>query len=349
LLTSPIAPPIGTASVHSQFPQKINLQESGQQSNHSLLEYGSSFAHETSVSQLLSMDAHAHLLSLGWAGPGHALDSRPYKQSGKRGLDYNPKTSASASANTGSGLIKPLMISQRKERFGIGKKDPKHEPAAGNEWWLKGFETALGNIGKSESERSGTQTPVMGTVRKHAGLYGFFVKGKEMEGTIGEELLKRSRKRKSDRISGSASESGGEVEGKKGIDETDAFAQTAAFIAVRDKDERRRKRAEKAGAMEEFEQATNFFEARSDRKEKKNNMRNSQMEPAAAEVIEAEDLGGPVREETKEERRARRRKRREEKAAKEVLQNGHNGDLVLSASDDTSKRKTKGERRGKRT
>lgn len=284
------------------------------------------------------MDAKAHLLSLGWAGPGHALDSRPYKQTGKRGLDYTP--------NTGTGLIKPLMISQRKERFGIGKKDPKHEPAAGNEWWLKGFETALGNIGKAESERSGTQTPVIGQGGgKHAGLYGFFVKGKEMEGTMGEEVLRGGRKRKSDRISVSPSDEENEEEEKQN-NGSDVFVQTAAFITVRDKHEKRRRRVEKAGAVEEFEQATTYFEARSGRKEKKKPK--SHVESDAAGGVDGANVDGPVREETKEERRARRRKRKEERAAREAMLEGGDGDSSIRHGDDTSKRKEKHERRGQR-
>src|SRR5271170_6521479 len=131
------------------------------------------------------MDAQAHLLSLGWAGPGHSLDSRPHK--GRRGLAYDPNQVH----NTGNGLIKPLLVSQKKNTFGIGKK--AHEPAAGNEWWLKGFEVALGNIGKSDGERtSGTATPLdtSGYRGKHAGLYQFFVRGGEIEGTIGGEAAK---------------------------------------------------------------------------------------------------------------------------------------------------------------
>jgi hypothetical protein len=297
------------------------------------------------------MDAHAHLLSLGWAGPGHALDSRPskgYKQTGKRGLDYNPKQAT----NTGVGLVKPLMISQRRERFGIGKKDPKHEPAAGNEWWLKGFETALGNIGKSESERSGTATPVMGqgngngNGQKHAGLYAFFVKGQQMEGTIGEELLRRGRKRKSDQISSSTSDDEEQEENEKPKDGTDAFAQAAAFMNVRDRDEKRRRKADKAGALEEFQQVTQFFEARSERKEKKKSI--SQTELGTINEPEVVDEGGPVREETKEERRERRRKRKEEMAAKKGSLVGRDGDLLSASGTDTSKRKPKDERRGKK-
>jgi nucleolar protein TMA23 len=293
------------------------------------------------------MDAHAHLLSLGWAGPGHALDSRPsktYKQQGKRGLDYDPKQLAT---NTGVGLVKPLMVSQRKDRFGIGKKDPKHEPAAGNEWWLKGFETALSNIGKSESERSGTATPVQALVngQKHQGLYGFFVKGQQMEGTIGQEMLRRSKKRKSDQISKDSSDDDQE-NGKMSGDGINDFVQAATFMAIRDKDEKRRRKVDKTGAMEEFQQATQFFEARSQKKEEKK--RKGQAEPDTADGSEVGEVGGPVHEETKEERRERRRKRKEEKAARMASVAQEDRDLPLSPSDDTSKRKPKGERRRRR-
>lgn len=285
------------------------------------------------------MDAHAHLLSLGWAGPGHALDSRPnkpYKQSGKQGLNYNPKQVT----NTGVGLVKPLMISQRKDRFGIGKKDPKHEPASGNEWWLKGFETALSNIGKSDSERSGTSTPNQAQVngQKHQGLYGFFVKGQQIEGTIGQELLRRSRKRKSDQISGYVSDDEA-ARVSKPAETAEGFERAAEFMTIRDKDEKRRKRAEKADALEEFQQATQFFEARSSKKER--TKRSSEHDVDADGVAIIANIGGPVCEETKEQRRERRRKKKEVRKAREV-------EALASlnpSQDETSKQKVKSERK----
>jgi hypothetical protein len=288
------------------------------------------------------MDAHAHLLSLGWAGPGHALDSRPnkpYKQTGKQGLDYNSRQVT----NTGAGLVKPLMISQRKDRFGIGKKDPKHEPASGNEWWLKGFEIALGNIGKSDSERSGTATPIQAQVngQKHQGLYGFFVKGQQMEGTIGRELLKRGKKRKSDQISGDASDDGA-ARVLKPEETAEEFTWAAEFMAVRDKDEMRQKKVEKPGAVEEFQQATQFFEARSGKMERKK--QKSGVDVGVDDIVHAVELRGPVREETKGERRERRRKRNEEKAAKKAREVETVG-TTPSPQDKLPKQKIKSERK----
>jgi nucleolar protein TMA23 len=248
------------------------------------------------------MDAHAHLLSLGWAGPGHSLDSRPHK--GRRGLAYDPKQAQ----NTGNGLIKPLLISQKKNTFGIGKK--AHEPAAGNEWWLKGFETALSNVGKSESERtSGTATPelsrpVNGVTGKHVGLYGFFVKRKSdaldshvelSDSSDGGERSTETRPRKK----------------RKSKEGTEDFEQVGAFLQARDKDEKRRQRKQKADALEEFQQVGEFFEARSSRRK---------LSPTASPHIDTskpiEDVTAQGAEDTEQERRRRRKERNAAKAAK---------------------------------
>jgi nucleolar protein TMA23 len=266
------------------------------------------------------MDAHAHLLSLGWAGPGHSLDSRPHK--GRRGLAYDPNQAQ----NNGNGLIKPLLISQKKNTFGIGKQ--AHEPAAGNQWWLKGFETALSNVGKSESERtSGTATPELGRstngyIGKHVGLYRFFVKGGEMEGTIGldareEKTSKMWKKRKSDALDthgeSSASSEGEEraterrTRNKRQSEEgTEEFEQIGVFLQARDKDEKRRRRKQKADALVEFRQASEFFEARSARRKA------SPSGCAHIDTSKTVDSKAEITEDTED----RRRRRRERKAAK---------------------------------
>jgi len=250
------------------------------------------------------MDAHAHLLSLGWAGPGHSLDSKPYKQKGHRGLAYDP----ARVGNNGNGLVKPLSISHRHGRFGIGKR--AHEPQAGNEWWLKGFESALGNIGKSESERSsGTSTPMAREhAGKHGGLYGFFIKGQQMEGTIHEieEIKQSSKKRKSEALDETT---GGHtpkfIELEVGTS-TAEFQQAGAFFAVRDKDERRFRRTERPSPVAEFEQVGEYLEVQGGKSKRKN--RNLEtIESEGSTPLEIDRL------ETKEERRERRRLRKEKK------------------------------------
>ena len=273
------------------------------------------------------MDAHAHLLSLGWAGPGHSLDSKP--QRGRRGLAYDPKTVTSA--NTGNGLVTPLLISQKRNTFGVGKK--AHEPAAGNEWWLKGLEAALSNIGKSGSERtSGAATPNPGGSKtrfggKQEGLYGFFVKGQEMVGTIDTSKIDAEQrgtktKRKSDALEENISEPSDQEDQKrkqppksKSTDDVAEFEQVGAFIGTRDRDEKRRRRKSRAIELVEFQQVGEFFQVAADMKRKTHG--------AEAQVNLIQPLSGTApsagEEVSKEERR---RQRKAEKAAKRARQNG---------------------------
>lgn len=225
------------------------------------------------------MDAHAYLLSLGWQGTGYSLDSRsPLQHKGRRGLAYD----SSQSHNTGRGLVKPLLISQKKNVFGVGKRT--HEPAAGNEWWLKGFENALSNIGKKTGRDTTSRTASPESARvianeyrgKHNGLYGYFVKGQQMEGTIREEAVQRFRghKRKSDTLdveahflpssgtplpSSPASQKKSELQGSVTAD----FQQISQFLGIRDKNRKKQDRPTKAEVAQEFEEMSHFFEARS--------------------------------------------------------------------------------------
>lgn len=276
------------------------------------------------------MDAHAHLLSLGWAGPGHALDARPYKQKGHRGLAYDPKQAASL----GNGLIKPLLISQRRGRLGIGKKS--HEPQAGNEWWLKGFENALGNIGKSESERSsGTSTPDPAAYTgKHTGLYAFFVKGQTIEGTIGNKD-KKSKKRKSDQLD----EEHPKTSKARYQRDVSDFEKVGSFISERDKDEKRKQRKTKTGAVEQFEQAQEYFGAIAKPKRGELSISHS---PNIGSEEESKDT---FPSETKEQRKERRRKRKEEKAARKTDGSSRVGNENDDVEDEAAKAFRRAERK----
>jgi hypothetical protein len=264
------------------------------------------------------MDAHAHLLSLGWAGPGHSLDSRPPLQhKGRRGLAYD----TSQNNNTGRGLVKPLLVSQKKNTLGVGKKT--HEPAAGNEWWLKGFESALNNIGKNNRNEatSGTATPesavanASGYRGKHVGLYGCFVKGQQMEGTIREEEAKRPRgqKRKGDTFddeaeSSTSSEmsspiiSSSQKRVKPKVEAAVDFEQISQFLDIRDKDRKRQEKQAIGDPAQEFEQMSHFFEARSGR-EKKRKSKKVDGDSSAA-LTEGKKT---IKEDSTEKRRRRRK------------------------------------------
>jgi nucleolar protein TMA23 len=276
------------------------------------------------------MDVHAHLLSLGWAGPGHSLDSRPHPQhKGRRGLAYDP---AQNNNNTGRGLVKPLLVSQKKNSFGIGKKS--HEPAAGNEWWLKGFENALSNVGKNSGSQatSGTATPESADAAthrgKHIGLYGFFVKGQQMEGTIREkeERQSRGKKRKSDTFddeedgltSSDVSIPDRSILDKKAEPKSESeastdFAQISQFLDIRDKDRKRTERRTKAHPAQEFEQIGHLFETGSKSKQKHpRSNTDADMSNAIPETDRASE-GEP-----KDERRRRRKEAKSHNSSEPV-------------------------------
>lgn len=195
---------------------------------------------------------------------------------------------------------------------------------------MKGFESALGNIGKSESERSsGASTPVPYSNlngRKHSGLYNFFIKGQEMAGTIGEngEIIDGpGRKRKSNLLDGAddddddAQHTSGS--NSKRLKSTSAaeFKLVSEYIALRDKDERRPRRTERPSPVVEFQQVGEYIQARSEKDKKKRKRQSEEeeeSETANTPLTLTADDDGPVLPETKEERRERRRRRREQKA-----------------------------------
>jgi nucleolar protein TMA23 len=276
------------------------------------------------------MNARSILESYGWAGPGHPLHPNAYKQKGHRGLAYDPNALPSTTFAS-SGLIKPLLVSKKQGNLGVGRK--AHEPQAGNEWWLKGFEKALGDVGKSESERSsGVSTPVAATpaaTGKFGALYTYFVSGGRMAGSLEEDTKlsseKRGKKRKSDEINGNGVEN--------------EFKDVTKFLEVRDKDVKRRKRKDKKSAEEEFETIEAFMEVRDGKSRKKRKS-------------EAMEVDEEQQEETKEQRRERRRQRRAEKEAASAhhLLNGEiEGDDAARALRKAEKKRRKAERAARET
>lgn len=284
------------------------------------------------------MNASALLTSQGWLGPGHALDARltdygaqTYKQKGHRGLAYDPQAQKQSSEThqlaTGNGLVRPLLVSQRHgSKYGIGKKS--HEPASGNEWWLKGFASALANVGKSESERSsavssGTSTPRTGTtngyVGKHSGLYNFFTSGTVMKGTIDSSDQqdsasepsdepsnpRKSKKRKSDVLEEDSNN--GTIPDPLAVSPVKK-SQTAKdlessipYLTERDKSRRKTHNHAKSSDIEAFTIISTFLGATDPITKHQNTTSQNGLS------------GIDSRHETKEERAARRRRRKEEK------------------------------------
>ena len=125
------------------------------------------------------MNAHSHLLSQGWLGPGHSLQpSRP------------------------NGLKKYLLVTQKADTHGIGKKNHN---AHADQWWLTAFDNTLKDInfgttdGAKKPEVAVTAKQTMGprieTLRmgkwfRNGGLYAGFVRGEEIKGTLREGDIK---------------------------------------------------------------------------------------------------------------------------------------------------------------
>ncbi|KAF2858073.1 hypothetical protein K470DRAFT_193500, partial [Piedraia hortae CBS 480.64] len=100
------------------------------------------------------MDAAAYLTRHGWRGKGHSLD------------------------HSNRGLTKPLMISRKVDVLGVGIN--KHA-AVSDQWWMRAFDESLKSFGTGK-ESMLSQVSKYGHNR--GGLYGRFVKGEGLKGTI---------------------------------------------------------------------------------------------------------------------------------------------------------------------
>ncbi|KAG9188590.1 hypothetical protein G6011_07295 [Alternaria panax] len=103
------------------------------------------------------MNAEAYLRKQGWQGSGHSLDQ------------------------TGRGIKKPLLIAHKNDQLGLGKKKAAH--TTDDQWWLRAFDQSLQSIGTGKDSTL-DQIRTQGIYR--GGLYGFFVKGEMIGGTIGD-------------------------------------------------------------------------------------------------------------------------------------------------------------------
>jgi nucleolar protein TMA23 len=102
-----------------------------------------------------TMDAAGLLKKQGWRGVGHSLDSN------------------------NKGLRKPLLVSKKVDVLGIGIN--KADVIQG-QWWVKAFDSSLKDFGTGKRS-------ILANVKDHGikrgGLYGRFVQGEGVAGTIG--------------------------------------------------------------------------------------------------------------------------------------------------------------------
>lgn len=119
------------------------------------------------------MDATAYLTRQGWLGAGHSL------QPGGRGIK------------------KPLLVSKKRNVLGLGKK--LHDSHA-DQWWARTFDSSLKSLAVDKDQPTGTHHVTVGgsgaleMVQKggvkgvgKAGLYGNFVRGEGLSGTLTPE------------------------------------------------------------------------------------------------------------------------------------------------------------------
>ncbi|KAF1966655.1 hypothetical protein BU23DRAFT_560067 [Bimuria novae-zelandiae CBS 107.79] len=104
------------------------------------------------------MNAERLLKKQGWRGSGHSLDT------------------------TGRGIKKPLLISHKQDQNGLGHK--KSAWKTDDQWWMRAFDESLQNLGTGQTS---TLAQVQEKGINHGGLYGFFVKGEGLTGTITSE------------------------------------------------------------------------------------------------------------------------------------------------------------------
>jgi nucleolar protein TMA23 len=122
------------------------------------------------------MDTAGYLKSQGWLGAGHTLSA-------------------------GKGLSKPLLVSQKLDVLGLGKK--RHNYA--DQWWTRAFDNSLEGLEVQQGDISADGTREVTVMQTEKGglleslvggkgaLYSMFVKGEGLVGTIGKEVVEEGR------------------------------------------------------------------------------------------------------------------------------------------------------------
>lgn len=115
------------------------------------------------------MDAAAYLKSQGWRGSGHSLHH----------------------TSDAIGLSRPILVSQKQNTLGVGKKQHK----TSDMWWMNAFDKSLKGLDTSK-EGEVVQTVTSGALDMVAkgggkwagkqGLYSCFVKGETLVGSVEE-------------------------------------------------------------------------------------------------------------------------------------------------------------------
>ncbi|KAF2091204.1 hypothetical protein K490DRAFT_54100 [Saccharata proteae CBS 121410] len=99
------------------------------------------------------MDASALLTKQGWRGHGHSLDKND------------------------RGIKRPLLVANKQNVLGVGKKKTQ----VADQWWMRAYDTGLKELG---SGKETTLSQIQQNGINRGGLYGFFVRGEGLPGSI---------------------------------------------------------------------------------------------------------------------------------------------------------------------
>jgi nucleolar protein TMA23 len=198
----------------------------------------------------ITMDAHALLTSQGWRGSGHSL---------------HPTSDT-------TGLSHPLLVSQKANNYGLGKKQHK----TSDMWWMNAFDKSLKGLDTSEEGKvvQKVTNAALDMVLKggakylgnSGGLYASFVRGESLSGTLTPEEMGAEQtvgdKESSPKKRGMgehAKESGEERRARKAAKRALRAQQTAAD--------------ERAQAEEPDDASVKKLEAKEDRRERRQRKR----------------------------------------------------------------------------
>lgn len=225
------------------------------------------------------MDAHALLTSQGWRGTGHSL---------------HPTSDL-------TGLSKPILVSQKRNTLGVGKKQHK----TSDMWWMNAFDSSLKGLDTSK-EGVVVQTITSGGLDMVArgggkyvgkgGLYACFVRGEMLGGTLTPESMDESVE-----VESSADSSARGSKKRKREDKQDKGAKR---VTLRSEVEIKDSTSKVVGGTTANSTMSKEGETKEQRRARK----------AAEKVLRTEVLAGKTTEssddsqqETKEQRRERRR------------------------------------------
>ncbi len=150
-----------------------------------------------------NMDTTAYLTRQGWRGAGNSLHP------------------------SGHGIKKPLLVSKKSNVLGIGKK--QHDAHA-DQWWARAFDATLKDLNVSKDDSSGKAEKVTfgagakqlemvgrmgGKWATNGGLYGAFVRGQALEGTISPKGMEGRESDKAEHVGGKRIRSKEEREERK--------------------------------------------------------------------------------------------------------------------------------------